>query len=59
MNVDIYNMRLHEKVEITVDEFRVEVVRVPGGWLYKEPNSFDSSPSYTFVPFNNEFQEVK
>lgn len=30
-----------------------QVIRVPGGWIYKFENSS------TFVPFNNEFQVKK
>jgi hypothetical protein len=50
----LYNMKLHERVEIE-DEFYV--MRVPGGWIYMDMND-DLRPltiNMCFVPFHPEF----
>ncbi len=47
----IYNAKLHEEiVDVSITGL---VIRVPGGWIYV----VNQAP--VFVPFNNEFQEVK
>ena len=53
-NNDIYNMKLHQ--EIKYDDLNVVVIRVAGGWIYKNTNIVES---LTFVPYNNEFQNTK
>lgn len=52
---DIYKLKMHEKIGITND--KVEILRVPGGWIYTiwDRDMWTS----IFVPFNNEFQEAK
>lgn len=56
----IYNLKLHETlflVEKTSEgaEKKIEVTRVPGGWIYAfEFPGFRQAPTM-FVPFNNEF----
>jgi len=55
MNNDIYTMKLHDEITL----YRgLEVVRVPGGWLYRfgsERSDGDWSITATFVPFDNEY----
>jgi hypothetical protein len=52
---DLYEMELHE-IRLLVGG-SIEVVRVPGGWLY---NTLTAETGYVvasaFVPFDNEFQ---
>ena len=53
---DIYALELHETKEVSDGSLFVQVLRVPGGWIY---HAFDKSHnilSSLFVPFNNEFQ---
>lgn len=52
----IYNLSLHEETTLYNEsgEKIAYVIRVPGGWLY---NIWGNS-SGTFVPFDNDFQEV-
>ena len=45
-HMDIYNMRLHEWLQFNNALF---VIRVAGGWIYRQDNSM------VFVPYNNEF----
>jgi hypothetical protein len=56
MSVNVYNMKLHEKVF----EGGTEITRVPGGWIYTTESygveEAHWSVSSVFVPFNNEFQ---
>lgn len=55
----IYDLVLHQSMEIKTDVGgKVEITRVPGGWVYCfEYPGYRSSP-IVFVPFNNEFQTV-
>ena len=49
----IYDLELHEDILI---HNLLNVVRVPGGWMYE--NIRDERLSSVFVPFNNEFQKI-
>jgi len=53
----IYSMKLHEKLTPNIPGGYVDIVRVPGGWIYstyhKENDGFNVSS--VFVPFNTEF----
>ena len=44
-------MKLHEFMEL---EPHLSIVRVPGGWIYRDGRG-EYQPENTFVPFNNEF----
>jgi hypothetical protein len=46
----IYELKLHEILDVNF----FSVLRVAGGWLYFDKGNM----LVTFVPFNNEFQEV-
>lgn len=48
MNQDIYNMKLHEYMQIN----GWYISRVAGGWIYGQGNGL----ACVFVPFDNEFQ---
>lgn len=52
--LNLYNMKLgdHE----WSSEMNCEVLRVPGGWIFRNINGTDAK-CYAFVPFNNEFME--
>ena len=59
---NIYEMELHDKFML---DDKTQIIRVPGGWIYK---SFQADESFlyinysinsVFVPFNNEFIEIK
>lgn len=54
----IYNLELHETLEVKHLGSKMEITRVAGGWVY----SFDY-PGYrtaplVFVPFDNEFMII-
>lgn len=51
---EIYAMELHDEIEITP---MLDVIRVPGGWIYVFYTAEDDL-SHIFVPFNNEFMEA-
>jgi hypothetical protein len=40
---DIYNLELHEWIEVKNNGVIVFVFRVPGGWLYRFGNPFDNT----------------
>ena len=50
MGKTIYNIKLHEW--ITFDDISLSIIIVPGGWIY------ESADDTTFVPYNDEFNEV-
>jgi hypothetical protein len=62
---DIYSMKLHEVIAITPIVNGVVfscygVMRVPGGWIYQTwDDEIQDYVRQTFVPFNNEFINVK
>jgi len=55
----IYDLKLHETTEIKQFlpngyEYLMIITRVAGGWLY----TTTADNNLTFVPFNNEFQDL-
>ena len=50
----IYELELHETLELEVNSGHLAITRVPGGWVY-EKRVPGVSVSITFVPFNAEF----
>lgn len=55
MRKDIYNMELHETLEI---DNGVVILRVAGGWIYEyyeEQHSHKEIKEMVFVPFNDEY----
>jgi hypothetical protein len=57
--VNIYNMELHEHVNINDKAFRGSILRVAGGWIYEHEARGYSQIQTVFVPYHNEFQETK
>lgn len=53
--IDIYKMQLHEIVQVE----GMQIFRVAGGWIYDfiEYNGYQAST--IFIPFNNEFMQIK
>jgi len=52
--MNLYEMKLGDSV--WVSEFESNVLRVPGGWLFRSSDGVrDIYTSSTFVPFDNEF----
>lgn len=50
----IYDLELHEGLNL---DSGINVMRVPGGWIYDGWDmEKDRSKTGLFVPFNNEFQ---
>lgn len=51
---DIYKMKLHEYLQIEIDNNEVVIIRVPGGWIYKIWY-YSGEDKYTtvFVPYHN------
>jgi len=66
LGANIYNMKLHEKVDIkyrteedTYDHGMLEIIRVPGGWLYRRNwSNGDNYGPMTFVPYDNQFLKL-
>ena len=56
--VNIYDLKLHERTQINNC---IDIMRVPGGWLYETIASGTQNEgrvwNVVFVPFDNEFQE--
>lgn len=52
--IDMYNMEINVWVWLCTG---TEIMRVPGGWLYKVAHSDGTqrNPSLQFVPFNKEY----
>lgn len=55
---ELYKMDLHDQLHTSIDGKAVEILRVPGGWLYSS-YAYGQSYQETFVPFDNEFMEEK
>lgn len=55
-NMKLYEMKLGEIVVIEDTTIFTEVIRVPGGWIYRSLDKYYNVLSAVFVPFNNEFQ---
>lgn len=60
---NIFKMKLHECCQISQE---LDVLRVPGGWVYREyvevigdRYDFMKLASSTFVPLSIEFKEMK
>lgn len=55
----IYNMKLHQCIDfIDIKGRDVNIIRVAGGWIYIYEIS-EKILSSVFVPFNNEYMEIK
>jgi hypothetical protein len=56
---NIYDLKLHEIIQIKGENNAdIEVVRVPGGWVYSfNYPGYRQSP-IVFIPFSNEFQKI-
>lgn len=54
MNKTIYELDLHESIEFEVNSGHLNILKVPGGWLY-EKRVPGVSVSVTFVPYDDEY----
>lgn len=59
MTKNIYNLKLHESIFID-DKSSIEVMRVPGGWIYTFIQWYysiddEKNRHSVFVPFDNSF----
>ena len=57
MNQDVYEMKLHDEIEIWSGAF---AIRVPGGWLYRFDQEAEGGlwrQSCAFVPYSDEFSD--
>lgn len=56
--IDIYDMKLHEEAKIgeynPVADYTTNVMRVPGGWIYRSYDKSNGIMASSFVPFNAE-----
>ena len=50
---NMYDLKLNETMDMTYNNY-MEIIRVPGGWLYKY-HVYDHSDTMTFVPYDEEF----
>lgn len=56
---EIYNLNLHEHKEFSCGPTKLNVIRVPGGWIYQYIRLDAGSMWAVFVPFDNEYLTVK
>jgi hypothetical protein len=56
---DIYNLKLHEVMTVsTKGDGKMDIIRVPGGWIYVvDFPGYRQAPS-VFVPFQDEFRPI-
>lgn len=60
----LYSLALNETLHADMKwGVRIDITRVPGGWIYqpicRHHNGKDEYYAPCFVPFNNEFQNVR
>ena len=58
MNTDdpIYYMKLHTSTTVFCGQFRWEVTRVPGGWIYTAIDHNSDAMNSVFVPYSEDFK---
>jgi len=56
---ELYDMKLYDIMYPYGRNGRLEIVRVPGGWIYNQLDINNKKESSDFIPFSNEFQEQK
>lgn len=52
----IYDLELHESMEVKTGPVNWEVTRVASGWLYQDNNPNRTTVSEFFVPYSNRFK---
>jgi hypothetical protein len=54
MNKTIYQLNLHEVIQVEVDDkyLFTTVMAVPGGWIYRSYDKSHSMMSCVFVPYS-------
>jgi len=53
----IYDLDLHEDIELHTLTTNIIIMRVPGGWLYDcHDYDKDEFKQGTFIPFNDEYK---
>lgn len=53
----LYGLKLHESKYFEFEfGLQLQVIRVPGGWIYQYVRLDANSMWAVFIPFNNEFQ---
>jgi hypothetical protein len=53
--MNIYELELHQTLEMDDPHLYNTILRVPGGWIYRYFDMSRSMLTSCFVPFNNEF----
>jgi hypothetical protein len=53
--MNIYKMKLHERITLFDDKYKLLITRVAGGWIYERQEPSVNLLHQVFVPFNNEF----
>lgn len=53
----LYDLKLHQSMEVGDGRVQYVVVRVIGGWIYNHVRLDLGHMNSTFVPFDNEFQQ--
>jgi len=54
---EIYKLKLHESIIVTGHtNGQLEIIRVPGGWIYTVYYEGIQKIVSEFIPFDNEFQ---
>ena len=57
---EIYKLKLHESICIdNACNAKLEIIRVPGGWIYTVYYPGIQNVNSEFIPFDNEFQRER
>lgn len=55
---NIYQLALHEVYRIDREQVRIEIMRVPMGWLYTYSSMvLNNNANTVFVPYSKEFKK--
>jgi len=56
---EIYKMKLHDVIALNINQETIQVIRVPGGWIYQIYNQIHHSDgdsegfNFVFVPYHS------
>jgi len=55
----IYKMKLHDVIALNINQETIQVIRVPGGWIYQIYNQIHNNDgdserfNFVFVPYHS------
>ncbi|MFX0022147.1 MAG: hypothetical protein ACFE9S_07460 [Candidatus Hermodarchaeota archaeon] len=62
--VNMYHLTLHKSMRAHSEDTEIEIIRVPGGWIYRffqwipSENKWINATS-VYIPYNNEFDDYR